>query len=287
MEIYKNTMLDWLMPSRLALATLSVASRTRSSINSKSYWNYARLVDGTDEPGASALREKEPMSEQSKQFWAGARAEIPLLIGVIPFGLIYGALAVNAGLSNAEAQLMSSIVFAGSAQFITAQLVHQAAPGLVIVLTIAIVNLRHMLYSASMAPYIASLPTRWKAVLSYLLTDEAYAPTILHYEKHGITPYAHWFWLGAGCTLWAFWQTSTAVGIFLGAAIPESWSLDFALPLTFIAMLVPVLRGRPAIAAALSAGVVALLAFSLPYKLGLIVAALVGILVGTLLERIS
>ncbi len=227
------------------------------------------------------------MSEQSKQFWAGARAEIPLLIGVIPFGLIYGALAVNAGLSNAEAQLMSSIVFAGSAQFITAQLVHEAAPGLVIVLTIAIVNLRHMLYSASMAPYIASLPTRWKAVLSYLLTDEAYAPTILHYEKHGVTPYTHWFWLGAGCALWTFWQTSTAVGIFLGAAIPESWSLDFALPLTFIAMLVPVLRGRPAIAAALSAGVVALLAFSLPYKLGLIVAALVGILVGTLLERNS
>jgi 4-azaleucine resistance transporter AzlC len=227
------------------------------------------------------------MSEQSKQFWAGARAEIPLLIGVIPFGLIYGALAVNEGLSNTEAQLMSSIVFAGSAQFITAQLVHEAAPGLVIVLTIAIVNLRHMLYSASMAPYIAFLPGRWKAVLSYLLTDEAYAPTILHYEKHGVTPYAHWFWLGAGCALWTFWQTSTAVGIFLGAAIPESWSLDFALPLTFIAMLVPVLRARPAIAAALSAGVVALLAFSLPYKLGLIVAALVGILVGTLLERIS
>src|SRR5688500_9536380 len=115
------------------------------------------------------------MSEQSKQFWAGARAEIPLLIGVIPFGLIYGALAVNAGLSKAAAQMMSSIVFAGSAQFITAQLVHEAAPGLVIVLTIAVVNLRHMLYSASMAPDIASLPMRWKAILSYLLTDEAYA----------------------------------------------------------------------------------------------------------------
>ena len=92
------------------------------------------------------------MSEQSKQFWAGARAEIPLLIGVIPFGLIYGALAVNAGLSKAAAQMMSSIIFAGSAQFITAQLVHEATPGLVIVLTIAVVNLRHMLYSASMAP---------------------------------------------------------------------------------------------------------------------------------------
>ncbi len=224
------------------------------------------------------------MSEQSKQFWAGARAEIPLLIGVIPFGLIYGALALNAGLSPAAAQMMSAIVFAGSAQFITAQLMHEATPGLVIVLTIAVVNLRHMLYSASMAPYIAALPIRWKALLSYLLTDEAYAPTILHYEKKGITPHVHWFWLGAGCTLWVFWQISTALGIFLGAAIPDSWSLDFALPLTFIAMLVPVLRDRPGIAAALSAGVVALVAFSLPYKLGLILAALVGILVGTVLE---
>ena len=164
------------------------------------------------------------MSEQSKQFWAGARAEIPLLIGVIPFGLIYGALALNAGLSPAEAQMMSAIVFAGSAQFITAQLVHEGTPGLVIVMTIAVVNLRHMLYSASLAPYIATLPMRWKAVLSYLLTDEAYAPTILHYEKDGMTPYTHWFWLGAGCTLWVFWQLSTAIGIFLGAAIPESFT---------------------------------------------------------------
>lgn len=224
------------------------------------------------------------MSEKSKQFWAGVRSEIPLLIGGFPFGLIYGALALNAGLSKAAAQGMSSIVFAGSAQFITAQLVHENTPGFVIVLTIAVVNLRHMLYSASLAPYLAALPARWKALLSYLLTDEAYAPTILHYEKEGITPQAHWFLLGAGGVLWLDWQISTALGIFLGAAIPESWSLDFALPLTFIAMLIPVLKNRPAIAAALSAGIVALVAFPLPYKLGLILAALVGILVGTVLE---
>jgi 4-azaleucine resistance transporter AzlC len=226
----------------------------------------------------------ETMIEQSKHFWAGVRSEIPLLVGVFPFGLIYGALAVNAGLSKAAAQMMSSMVFAGSAQFITTQLVQQSGPGFVIVLTIAVVNLRHMLYSASLAPYIASLSMRWKLLLSYLLTDEAYAPTIIHYEKEGITLHTHWFWLGAGVTLWLFWQVSTALGIFLGAAIPESWSLDFALPLTFIAMIVPVLRDRPAIAAALSAGVVALVAFSLPYKLGLMLAALVGIVVGTVLE---
>ena len=224
------------------------------------------------------------MNGSSKNFWAGVRAEIPLLIGVFPFGMIYGALAINAGLSTAAAQMMSSIVFAGSAQFITTQLVREATPGLIIVLTIAVVNLRHMLYSASLAPYLASLSTRWKALLSYLLTDEAYVPTAIHYEKNGVTPYSHWFLLGAGLALWSTWQVSTALGIFLGAAIPEEWSLDFALPLTFIAMAVPVLKNRPAIAAAASAGIVALAAYSLPYKLGLIVAALVGIAVGTFLE---
>jgi 4-azaleucine resistance transporter AzlC len=208
------------------------------------------------------------MSEKSKQFWAGVQSEIPLLIGGFPFGLIYGALALTAGLSKAAAQVMSSAVFAGSAQFIAAQLVHENTPGLVIVLTIAVVNLRHMLYSASLAPYLAALPLRWKAILSYLLTDEAYAPTILHYEKQGITPEAHWFLLGAGGVLWIDWQIGTALGIFLGAALPESGLLEFALPLTFIAMVVPVLLDRPAIAAALSAGAVALVAFSLPYQLG-------------------
>lgn len=224
------------------------------------------------------------MDQTAKSFWAGVRAEFPLLIGVLPFGLIYGALALNAGLSPAAAQMMSSIVFAGSAQFVTAQLVHETAPGLVIVLTIAIVNLRHMLYSASIAPYFKDLSLRWRVFLAYLLTDEAYAATAIHYEEEGLTPTSHWFFLGAGFSLWFTWQVSSALGIFLGAAIPTSWPLDFALPLTFIAMVMPVLKDRPVIAAALSAGLVALLAYSLPFKLGLILAALTGIFVGMLLE---
>jgi len=224
------------------------------------------------------------MSESKKAFWDGVRAEIPLLIGVFPFGMIYGALALQAGLSTLASQFMSSILFAGSAQFITAQLVHDAVPGLVILLTIAVVNLRHMLYSASLAPYLKNLSIKWKILLSYLLTDEAYAPSILKYEKEGVSAASHWFVLGAGFSLWFIWQTSTALGVFLGKAIPDSWSLDFALPLTFIAMVVPVLKNRPMIAAALSAGLVALLANSLPFKLGLILAALTGIAVGTILE---
>lgn len=224
------------------------------------------------------------MSEQSKSFLAGVRAELPLLIGVFPFGLIYGALALNAGLTPLASQLMSSIVFAGSSQFVAVQLVREAAPVFVIVLTIAVVNLRHMLYSASLAPYLKNLSLKWKVLLSYLLTDEAYAPSIIRYETHGVTPFSHWFLFGAGFALWFNWQVSTVLGIFLGAAIPASWSLDFALPLTFIAMVVPVLKNRPMVAAALSAGLVALLAYRLPFRLGLILAALTGILVGTLLE---
>lgn len=225
------------------------------------------------------------MSEATKEFWNGVRAELPLLIGVFPFGMIYGAVALNAGLSAGASQLMSSIVFAGSSQFVTAQLVHDAAPALVIIVTIAVVNLRHMLYSASLAPYLHDLSLRWKALLSYLLTDEAYAPSIIKYEKDGIQPFSHWFLFGAGLSLWTTWQVSTALGIFLGAAIPKEWPLDFALPLTFIAMIIPILKNRPMIASALSAGLVALLAFSLPYKLGIILAALTGILVGTILEN--
>ena len=224
------------------------------------------------------------MNDKMSVFWSGVREEVPLLVGVFPFGMIYGALALNAGLSLAASQMMSSIVFAGSSQFIAAQLVHDAAPELVIVLTIAVVNLRHMLYSASLAPYLEKLPIRWKILLAYLLTDEAYAPTALKFERKGASPLGHWFLFGAGLALWSTWQVSTGLGIFLGAAIPQSWPLDFALPLTFIALVMPALKNRPAIAAALSAGLVALLAISLPYKLGLILAALTGILVGTMLE---
>ena len=225
------------------------------------------------------------MNRSIQSFWAGVRAESPLLVGVFPFGLIYGALALDAGLSAAAAQAMSSIVFAGSSQLIAAQLIRDAAPGIVIILTIAVVNLRHMLYSASIAPYIAHLPARWKTLLAYLLTDEAYAATILNYEQHGITPVSHWFFFGAGLALWTTWQLSSALGIFFGALLPASWPMDFAVPVTFIAMVIPVLKDKPAVAAALSAAVVAVLAYPLPFKLGLILAALVGILSGAVLEN--
>src|SRR5687767_5692219 len=160
------------------------------------------------------------MPQNRASFWAGVRAELPLLLAVFPFGMIYGVLALDAGLSPLAAQAMSAIVFAGSSQFITTKLVHDLVPAVVIILTIAVVNLRHMLYSASLAPYLDSVSTRWKALLAYLLTDEAYAVTITHYDKKGVTPGSHWYFFGAGLALWTTWQISTAIGIFLGTTLP-------------------------------------------------------------------
>lgn len=221
-----------------------------------------------------------------RELVAGIRAELPIVIGVIPFGMIYGVLAMASGLPAALSLGMSSIVFAGSAQFIATELFAAATPALVILLTTFVVNLRHLLYSASLAPYVAHLPLGWRAALAYLLTDEAYAVTILHYTTdQGSAVYKHWFFLGAGLTLWTSWQISTAVGIFLGAQIPTSWSLDFTLALVFIGLVVPALRSRPQVAAAVTAGVVAILTHGLPYQLWLMVAALAGITAGMILER--
>jgi 4-azaleucine resistance transporter AzlC len=213
------------------------------------------------------------------------RAELPILAGVLPFGLIYGVLAIAAGLPPALAQAMSCILFAGSAQIVMTRLVASGAPGIAMLLTAFVVNLRHMLYSASVAPYLRGLPRRWRLLLAYLLTDEAYVVTILHYERPGALVYKHWFFLGAGLALWASWQASTAAGVFLGQQVPAAWGLDFTLALTFIGLVVPVLVDRGAIAAAAAAGVTSVVAGGLPLQLGLMAAALAGILAGLVAER--
>ena len=221
----------------------------------------------------------------SNEFWLGIKAELPILVGVLPFGMIYGISALNAGMTPVSAQAMSSIVFAGSAQFVMAQLVQANAPLAVMLATGFVVNLRHALYSASLSLHTQRLNLWWKVILSYLLTDEAYAVTITHYNQPGENAHRHWYFLGAGVTLWSGWQISTALGIFLGAQVPRAWGLDFTLPLIFIALVVPTLKDRAAALAAVAAGLTAVLANGMPYKLGLLTAAFVGIVVGLWSER--
>ncbi|HET7009642.1 MAG TPA: AzlC family ABC transporter permease [Anaerolineales bacterium] len=216
------------------------------------------------------------------EFLGGARDQLPLLLGVIPFGLIFGALAIEAGVPPLGANGLSLFVFAGSAQFVSLNLVETGAPALVMILTIFIVNLRHALYSASLAPHVRHLPARWRLLLAYLLTDEAFAVAQARYRRPPLET-AHWYALGTGLALWTSWQLSTLAGVFFGARVPASWSLDFALPLTFLALLLPALVDRPAWVAALGGAALAILLHGLPYNLGLVVAAMtaVGIALAT------
>lgn len=227
-----------------------------------------------------------PMVSPRIEFISGVKAELPIVLGVIPFAMIYGVLALSAGLSPFLAQAMSLIVFAGSAQFIGVQLMGVAAPPLVLLLTTFVVNLRHMLYSAAMSPRVSHLSNRWRWLLAYLLTDEAYVVTALRYdEEFDSLGSRHYFFLGAGLTLWCTWQISTAAGILLGSQIPPSWSLDFALALTFIGLMVPTLKSRPNAAAAITAGIVAIATHDLPLRIGLLLAAVAGISVGVWMEN--
>ena len=231
------------------------------------------------------------MFSRRVEFWGGVRAQLPILLGTSPFGMIYGIAATKAGLPVEVALGMSLFVFAGSSQFIAAQLFAGGTPGAIIVLTTFVVNLRHMLYSASLAPYARHLSRPWKYLLAFLLTDEAYAVAITHYEKNAASPARdtarHWYTFGAGITLWVSWQLSTAAGVLLGAQVPPGWGLDFTLALTFIALLIPTLKDRPAVLAALVAGSVALAGRELPYNLGLIAAVLAGIAAGVGAERVG
>ncbi|AOE83878.1 AzlC family ABC transporter permease [Pseudomonas sp. TCU-HL1] len=221
------------------------------------------------------------------EFIHGARDIVPMILGAIPFGIIFGTLAGGAGLSGWQAMGMSLLVFAGSAQFIAITLLGGGAGVAVVLLTTLVVNLRHALYSATLQPFVRHLPTRWRMPLAFWLTDEAFAVVQHRYAEEDDSPHKHWYFFGAALAMYLNWQLCTLVGVLFGQAVPNlaAWGLDFAMLATFIGIVVPMLRNKPQVAAALVAAAVALACQGLPYKLGLMAAAISGIVVGVVLER--
>jgi predicted branched-subunit amino acid permease len=219
------------------------------------------------------------------EFFAGCRAFGPMLMSIVPFGMVCGAAAISAGLTPWQAFAMSCIAFAGSAQIAATQLFADGAPLLVIIATAAVVNLRFMMYSASLGPHFRPLKVRWKALFAYLITDQAYALCIVRYIEENDGKHLHWFYFGLAGSIWACWQVATIMGILLGSLVPSSWSLDFIVPLTFIAMVIPLLSDRAMLIAAMVGGA-ASIALILPLKLNLIAAALIGIAAGLVTEKL-
>lgn len=222
------------------------------------------------------------------EFWAGVKDTFPLVVGATPFGIIFGAVAVTGGLSPAAAVGMSVLVFAGSSQFIGAGLFAQGVGIGVIIVTTFVVNLRHALYGASLAPHVRNLSHRWLLPLGFWLTDETYAVVIRRYQQPDESPYKHWYHLGSSVFMYTNWQFWTLVGVVAGQQFQglAALGLDFAMVVTFIGIVVPLIVTRPMLACTVVAGIVAVLANGLPNKLGLMLAALAGIAAGMLIEAI-
>jgi 4-azaleucine resistance transporter AzlC len=217
-------------------------------------------------------------------FLEGARDVSPMLFGAVPFGLITGVSAVSVGIGALDVTLMSATVFAGASQLAAISLLGTGAAAWVVLLTVFMINLRHVMYSASMVPYLGRYGFPARLLMAFLLIDQTYAFSILKFRREDEAFRRRDYLLGMGVTVWTVWVASTAVGAIVGAQVPPAWQLDFAIPLMFLALLMPLVQTRPALVAALTGGVLALLLAGLPFNLGLVIAALSGIAAGTVAE---
>lgn len=216
----------------------------------------------------------------------GARDIAPMLVGIVPFGIVCGIGAIAAGASPIAALAMSMIMFSGAAQIIAAQLLVSGAPFLVILLSCLMVSLRLVIYSAAMAPHLSRLDGRWRGLLSFLLTDQVFAGTLQRFrESDDVRANASYF-LGSGALLWVTWQIATLVGIVAGQVIPASWQLDFVVPLCFLAVLAPLLRGRVSLLVFAVATVAVIALDTIPLRLSLIAGGLLAIAAGVLGDRL-
>ena len=221
------------------------------------------------------------------QFALGALETLPLVIAAFPFGIVFGAMAHGGGLDFAVALGMSAIVFAGASQFIAITLLFAASAMPVIVLTVFVVNLRQLLYSANLMHHVAHWPQKWRIPLAFWLTDETFAAVTDRINRHPGQPGLRWFYLGSAVFMYSFWQLATGLGFLLGEQIPglQGWGLDVAMIVAFVGIVVPALKHRADWACAAVAFASALLTYSWPYQSGLLFSSLLAIGVGMVLSR--
>ena len=227
------------------------------------------------------------MQNKSKQIWLGALETLPLVVAAFPFGIVFGALAHSIGLSFGVVVGMSAIVFAGASQFIAITLLAGATAMPVIVLTVFVVNLRQMLYSANLMHHVEHWPQMLRALLAFWLTDETFAVVSDRLNRHPGEPGMRWFYLGSALFMYSFWQIATILGYVLGEQVPglAGWGLDVAMIVAFVGIVTPALKQRADWGCAAVAFVAALLTYDWPHQSGLIFSSLLAITVGMGLRR--
>ena len=225
------------------------------------------------------------MNSKFRIFLKGVKDVSPLMIPVVPFGLIFGVLAIDVGFTPLQTMAMSLIIFGGASQIVLLQLFSGGASSLVIISSVGAVNSRHLLYGAVVSEHLSELRLIWKIIISYFLIDQAFARSNEYFNKNkDENKYFHL--IGGGATCWIIWQSTTFLGIILGAAIPEELGLSFAIPLTFLALLINDFRKFINIIVIIVSGIVATLGYSvIPFKAYVIVAALTGLLSAVTLTK--
>jgi predicted branched-subunit amino acid permease len=208
-----------------------------------------------------------------------------VLPGVAAFGVIAGVAMVASGITPALAMLMSLAVFAGASMVAAAQLLASGSPVALVILATIFINLRFMMYSASLRQHFGREPLGWRLAIAYLQADNVYGLTLMRYADEPATATARYYFLGAALVIWTAWQVAVGAGIGLGAGVPAAWRLEFAAPLAFVAMTIPLLRDRAMAAAAAVAAITVIAAAALPFKLAVPLAALAGIGTGLAFER--
>jgi 4-azaleucine resistance transporter AzlC len=226
-----------------------------------------------------------PYPTPQTAFKGAIRAFIPVTLGIIPFGVVFGVSAAEIGINAVEGIGMSMIMFAGAAQLVTVELLKNDAAVWVIVLSALVVNVRFVIYSASLTLHFKSIPFAQKLLAAYFITDQPYAMSIAYFNEYPDAPHKFWYYLGHAIGLWVTWVISSAVGLIVGAVIPESWSLGFVIPLMFIGLVTPAIRGRSYLVSAVVSGTTVVALHSMPNNLGLMVAIALGILSGVMMER--
>ncbi|MCP5073036.1 MAG: branched-chain amino acid ABC transporter permease [Rhodobacteraceae bacterium] len=220
-------------------------------------------------------------------YWRGFRAGAPFVLVVAPFGLLFGVVGMEAGLNLLQVMSMTMLIIAGAAQFTALALMAEEAPTIIVILTALAVNMRMAMYSAAIAPYIGKADTGMKLLLGYFLTDQAFAVSTVEFEQRPelTVPQRVAFILGSMSPLAPMWFGGTFVGAMLGTAIPPEYSLDFAIPICFIAITAPMLRTLPHVVAACVSIAAALALVWVPYSLGLIIAAFLAMIAGVRTEH--
>ena len=219
---------------------------------------------------------------KSKIFFQGFQDVSTLLIPVIPFGIIYGVLGLELGLDPWVVIASSFIIFGGASQLAFIQLFSVGTSSYIVLGSVGAINSRHLLYGAVCSQYFNKLPSKWKIVLSYLLTDQAFAVSLPYIKKNKNFRY---HLLGSGLTLWFFWQVSTVCGVLLGNIVPTELGLTFAIPITFLSLLVKEFNKIDHIIVMITSGFASLLLFNLPLKIYIILSALIALCVAYLLIK--